>query len=143
MQADIGAVMPFRYVQPQNMPEGTTTEDLTAGGKRQIAVHYPIDDNAADFVCSDEKLSQAGTGCPWADDALVVAWASRPWLAVLSQQSVVLDRWKQERSVVCTSEQSPDRSARAYIDGVPSMPCHGRDAHATLTPASTASTIFG
>jgi hypothetical protein len=65
MPGDIGAVMPFRYVELQNMPEGTTAEDLTAGGVRQIAVHYPFDDNAADFVCSDEKLNAIWALCKY------------------------------------------------------------------------------
>jgi len=65
MPADIGAVMPFRYVELQNMPEGTTPEDLTARGVRQIAVHYLFDDNAADFVCSDEKLNAIWALCKY------------------------------------------------------------------------------
>lgn len=65
MPGDIGAVMPFRYVELQNMPEGTTPEELTARGVRQIAVHYPFDDNAADFVCSDEKLNAIWALCKY------------------------------------------------------------------------------
>jgi alpha-L-rhamnosidase len=55
MPPDIGPVMPFRYVEIENLPE-TTVEALTAG-IRQIAVHYPFDDTAADFACSDAKLN--------------------------------------------------------------------------------------
>src|SRR5436190_10496223 len=53
----IGAVIPFRYVELENLPDGMSAHDLTANGIRQIAVHYPFNDAASDFVCSDEKLN--------------------------------------------------------------------------------------
>jgi len=65
MPDDIGAVMPFRYVELQNMPEGTAAEDLAARGVRQIAVHYPFDGNAAEFVCSDDKLNAIWALCKY------------------------------------------------------------------------------
>jgi hypothetical protein len=49
--------MPFRYVELENLPDGTTAQDLTAGAVRQIAVHAPFDDNAADFACSNDSLN--------------------------------------------------------------------------------------
>jgi alpha-L-rhamnosidase len=60
---EIGAVMPFRFVELENMPEGTSAQSLTANGIRQIAVHYPFNDAACDFVCSDEKLNAIWALC--------------------------------------------------------------------------------
>jgi hypothetical protein len=52
MPASIGPVMPFRYVEIENAPASLTKDDV-----RQLAAHYPFDDKAADFKCSDEKLN--------------------------------------------------------------------------------------
>jgi alpha-L-rhamnosidase len=52
MPAEIGPVMPFRYVEIENVPASFTKDDV-----RQLAAHYPFDDSAADFRCSDEKLN--------------------------------------------------------------------------------------
>lgn len=57
MPSSIGAVMPFRYVEVENFPDTTTVEELSACNVRQIAIHYPFDDTAADFICSNEKLN--------------------------------------------------------------------------------------
>lgn len=52
MPTEIGAIMPFRYLEIENGPA-----DLTAGSVRQHAVTYPFDDHAAEFSCSDERLN--------------------------------------------------------------------------------------
>jgi hypothetical protein len=52
MPPQIGAVMPFRYVEIENAPASVTKDDV-----RQLAAHYPFDEKAADFRCSDEKLN--------------------------------------------------------------------------------------
>jgi alpha-L-rhamnosidase len=67
--ADIGAVMPFRYAELENLPDGITGEDLTARAVRQLALHYPFDDSAADFTCSDEKLNAIWNLCKYSEKA--------------------------------------------------------------------------
>jgi hypothetical protein len=63
MPADIGPVMPFRYAELGNLPDGITADDLKTAGVRQIAAHYPFDDKAADFASSDEKLNAIWALC--------------------------------------------------------------------------------
>ncbi len=52
MPPGIGPVMPFRYVEIENAPASLAKDDV-----RQLAAHYPFDDKAADFRCSDDKLN--------------------------------------------------------------------------------------
>ena len=52
MPAEIGPAMPFRYVEIENAAASLTKDDV-----RQLSVHYPFDDKAADFRCSDDKLN--------------------------------------------------------------------------------------
>ncbi len=54
----IGGVIPFRYVELENFPG-----ELKADAIRQVAVHYPFDDNAATFSCSDERLNRIWDLC--------------------------------------------------------------------------------
>ncbi len=49
MPENIGAVMPFRYVELENAPKEFEI--------RQLMAHYEFDDSAAEFECSDEKLN--------------------------------------------------------------------------------------
>jgi alpha-L-rhamnosidase len=63
MPADIGPVMPFRYVELENLPD-TTVQALT-DAIRQIAVHYPFEDAAADFACSHAKLNAIWDLCKY------------------------------------------------------------------------------
>jgi len=65
MPEEIGPVMPFRYAELENMPEGTTAEALMAHGVRQLAAHYVFDDGAADFACSDEKINAIWKLCKY------------------------------------------------------------------------------
>jgi len=58
MPADIGPVMPFRYVEIENSP-GKLTKDSA----RQIAVSYPFDENAAHFTSSDPTLNAVWDFC--------------------------------------------------------------------------------
>lgn len=58
MPVSIGPVMPFRYVELENAPSG-----LKAQNVRQLMVHYPFDDAAADFSCSDAKLNAVWSMC--------------------------------------------------------------------------------
>ena len=52
MPAEIGPVMPFRYVEIENVPATFAKEDI-----RQVTAHYAFDDRAGDFHCSDDKLN--------------------------------------------------------------------------------------
>jgi alpha-L-rhamnosidase len=47
-----GAVMPFRYVEIEGAPS-----DLDQDHIRQLVAHYPFDDGAARFSCSDPRLN--------------------------------------------------------------------------------------
>lgn len=51
MPREIGAVMPFRYVELENAPP------LEAGNVRQIAAFYPFSMEAASFTCSNPKIN--------------------------------------------------------------------------------------
>jgi len=64
MPASVGAVMPFRYAELENLPEAMTTDELSRA-VRQIAVHYRFDENAADFSCSDAKLNAIWDLCKY------------------------------------------------------------------------------
>ena len=64
MPASVGAVMPFRYAELENLPSSMTTEELSRA-LRQIAVHYPFDENAADFSCSDAQLNAIWNLCKY------------------------------------------------------------------------------
>jgi alpha-L-rhamnosidase len=63
MPPDIGAVMPFRYVELEDLPAGIGSEQLRAGAVGQVAVHYKFDDAAAEFSCADEKLNAVWALC--------------------------------------------------------------------------------
>ncbi|MCW3052237.1 MAG: hypothetical protein JWN14_1407, partial [Chthonomonadales bacterium] len=58
MPADIGPVMPFRYVEIENLPDELTEDDA-----QQIAVRYPFDENAARFTSSDPTLNAVWELC--------------------------------------------------------------------------------
>jgi len=58
MQPDVGAVMPFRYVEIENAPSRLTARDV-----RQLAAHYPFDEQAGQFSCSDPKLNAIWEMC--------------------------------------------------------------------------------
>ena len=60
MPEHIGPVMPFRYVEIENASGSLKPEML-----RQIMVHYPFDDAAADFRCSDERLNAIWELCKY------------------------------------------------------------------------------
>jgi len=59
MSKEIGPVMPFRYVEIENAPL------LTAGNVRQIAAHYPFDDGAGQFACSDARINAVWDLCKY------------------------------------------------------------------------------
>jgi len=65
MPQSVGAVMPFRYAELENLPETTTAEELSTRAVRQVSVHYPFDDAAADFACSDTKLNAIWDLCKY------------------------------------------------------------------------------
>jgi hypothetical protein len=65
MPRSVGAVMPFRYAELENLPEAMTAEQLRTGAVRQVAVHYPFDDTAADFACSDTNLNAIWDLCKY------------------------------------------------------------------------------
>lgn len=58
MPLAIGPVMPFRYVEIEQAPATLTADDV-----RQLMAHYPFDDSAARFECSDEKLNAIWSLC--------------------------------------------------------------------------------
>jgi alpha-L-rhamnosidase len=60
MPKEIGAVMPFRYVEIENAPSSLTKDDVC-----QLAAHYAFDDRLADFRSSDEKLNAVWDICKY------------------------------------------------------------------------------
>jgi hypothetical protein len=57
MPAEIGPVMPFRYVELENAPA------LQPGNVRQIAASYAFNQDAASFKCADPKLNAIWEMC--------------------------------------------------------------------------------
>ncbi len=68
MPADIGPVMPFRYVEIENYPGKLTEDDA-----RQIAVRYPFDETAARFSSSDPTLNAVWEMCRYSIAATTYA----------------------------------------------------------------------
>ena len=64
MPKSVGPVMPFRYAELENLPESTTPDQLSRA-VHQITVHYPFDDSAADFACSDPKVNAIWDLCKY------------------------------------------------------------------------------
>jgi hypothetical protein len=60
MPEDVGEVMPFRYCEIVNSPS-----EIDASSIRQIAVHYPFDDDAAHFTSSDPVLNDVWELCKY------------------------------------------------------------------------------
>jgi len=54
--AEMGPVMPFRYVELENLPAGWVW-GAACRAVRQIMAHYIFDDDAAAFECADAKLN--------------------------------------------------------------------------------------
>ena len=52
MSDSVGPVMPFRYAEIEGAPSQLGKDNI-----RQLAVHYPFDDNAAHFESADPKLN--------------------------------------------------------------------------------------
>lgn len=57
---ELGVVMPFRYVEVEACPFPVTADTI-----RQIAVHYPFDMKAAEFVSSDGALDRVYKFCKY------------------------------------------------------------------------------
>ena len=51
MPADVGEVLPFRYCEIEGAPASLDAADV-----RMVAVHYPFDERASSFACSDPDL---------------------------------------------------------------------------------------
>jgi hypothetical protein len=60
MPASVGEVMPFRYCEIANSPC-----EIDASSIRQLAVHYPFDDSASYFTCSDPVLNDVWELCKY------------------------------------------------------------------------------
>jgi alpha-L-rhamnosidase len=60
MPAEIGPVMPFRYVELEGWPGDLKKESVV-----QWATHYPFDDTAAQFVSSDKPLNNVWELCKY------------------------------------------------------------------------------
>jgi len=58
MPPEIGEVLPFRYAELIGVPSGYQPADV-----RQIAVHYPFDEDAAEFESSDAVLNDVWALC--------------------------------------------------------------------------------
>lgn len=58
MPAEIGEVYPFRYAEIDGA-------ELDTAAVRQLAAHYPFDDDAAHFECSDPRLNQVWELCKY------------------------------------------------------------------------------
>jgi hypothetical protein len=65
MPPEIGAVMPFRYVEVENLPEPLTDATLERGKSQ-----YPFDDDAGTFECSDPKINAIWDICHYSMKAL-------------------------------------------------------------------------
>ena len=59
MPEPIGVVMPYRYVEIES------ADGIDPAGIRQVAVHYPFDDEAADFACDNETLKAVWDLCKY------------------------------------------------------------------------------
>jgi hypothetical protein len=57
---EIGEVMPFRYCEIEDWPYELDPDNIT-----QLAVHYPFDDEAADFRCSNTVLNDVWDLCKY------------------------------------------------------------------------------
>jgi alpha-L-rhamnosidase len=68
MPAYVGEVMPFRYVELVNAPDGFEPESL-----RQLATHVPFDDGAAHFASSDPVLNDVWELCKYSIKATTFA----------------------------------------------------------------------
>lgn len=60
LPSEIGVIMPFRYVEILNCPI-----ELRASRVRQVAVHYPFDEDAASFQSSDKALNDIWELCKY------------------------------------------------------------------------------
>lgn len=60
MPQSVGEVMPFRYCEIVNSPC-----EIDASVIRQLVVHYPFDDSAARFFCSDPVLNDVWKLCKY------------------------------------------------------------------------------
>ncbi len=60
MPPDLFEVLPFRYAEITGWPG-----PLEADGVRQLAVHYPFDDDAATFACDDRILNAVWDLCKY------------------------------------------------------------------------------
>ncbi len=65
---ELGVVMPFRYVEIEEAPF-----PITMDGIRQIAVHYPFDDNNSSFSSSDPTLDKVYDFCKYSIKATTFA----------------------------------------------------------------------
>jgi alpha-L-rhamnosidase len=57
---ELGVVMPFRYAEVLNAPR-----EINARSATQIMVHYPFNDSASSFHCSDERLIKVWDLCKY------------------------------------------------------------------------------
>ncbi len=60
MPEEIGEVMPFRYCELMNCPSAIDSSSI-----RQIMIHYPFNDSASSFTCSDETLNRIWDLCKY------------------------------------------------------------------------------
>lgn len=60
LPGEIGTIMPFRYVEVEQCPYSVTKETI-----RQIAVTYPFNNEAANFVSSDPRLDEVYNFCKY------------------------------------------------------------------------------
>ncbi len=56
----IGVIVPFRYCELEKLPGKLKADDI-----RQITVHYPFDETASSFTCSDETLNAVWDICKY------------------------------------------------------------------------------
>jgi len=65
---EFGVIIPFRYVEVENCPV-----ELKSPQIRQVVLHYPFDDTAATFSCSDERLNRVWDFCKYTIQATTFA----------------------------------------------------------------------
>jgi len=64
MPGEVGEVLPFRYCEVAGAPSA-----VDRGTIRQVAVHYPFDEQAASFACADGLLNRIWELCRYSVEA--------------------------------------------------------------------------
>ena len=108
---EIGPVMPFRYVEIEGAPP------LKREQVRQIAAHYPFNDNAADFKCSDPKVNAVYDMCKHTMKAVSFMDGDRERMNYEGDAYINMLGW-----YACTDDLTLPRFAHEALIGRPIWP---------------------